>query len=84
MIDDAVSEKVIGACMEVHTQLGPGLLEGVYEECVCYELQLRGIEFARQVLVPVRYKGLDLDSHYRLDLVVENRHEQRALTSGYS
>ena len=84
MIDNAVSEKVIGACMEVHTQLGPGLLEGVYEECVCYELQLRGIEFARQVLVPVRYKGLDLDSHYRLDLVVENRHEQRALTSGYS
>ena len=73
MIDDPVSEQVIGACIEVHRHLGPGLIERVYEECVCLELAARGLAFTRQVLLPVRYKGLELEAFYRLDLVVEER-----------
>ncbi len=73
MIEDSVSEAVIGACMEVHRGLGPGLLEGMYEGCLCHELGLRGIDFARQVPVAVSYKGLEIGIAYRIDLVVENR-----------
>jgi len=64
---------VIGACIEVHRHLGPGLLESVYEECVCFELAARGVAFARQVMLPVRYKELELDAFYRLDLLVDDR-----------
>jgi GxxExxY protein len=71
--DDVVSERVIGACIEVHRHLGPGLLEGIYEDCLCHELGLRGIDFVRQVVLPVSYKGLVLDACYRLDLVAEAR-----------
>jgi GxxExxY protein len=73
MIDDPVSEQVIGACIEVHRHLGPGLLEGIYEECVCHELAARGVAYKRQFVMPVAYKGVELDSVYRLDLVVEDR-----------
>jgi GxxExxY protein len=66
-----VSHLVIGACMEVHRQLGAGLLESTYEECVCHELTLKGIGFERQKGLPVVYKGVKLDCGYRLDLVVE-------------
>src|ERR1700750_2562881 len=65
------SEQVIGACIEVHRALGPGLLESAYEQCLCHELALRNVSFERQVLVPVSYKGLILGCGYRLDLVVE-------------
>ena len=65
------SAAVIGACIEVHRHLGPGLLESVYEECVAYELGLRGIRFERQRDVPLVYKGYELEYGYRLDLVVE-------------
>lgn len=67
-----VSNLVIGACIEVHRALGPGLLESAYEQCVSHELGLRGISFARQRAVPVEYKGIRLDAAYRLDLVVEH------------
>lgn len=70
---DKLSEKVIGACIEVHRALGPGLLESAYEECVCHELSLRAIRFERQFPLPVIYKAVKLDCGYRLDLVVENR-----------
>jgi GxxExxY protein len=70
---DPLSEQVIGACIEVHRHLGPGLLESIYEECLCHELTLRGIAYARQVEVPLHYKGVLLDSSFRLDLVVERR-----------
>jgi GxxExxY protein len=70
--DDAVSKEVIAACMEVHRALGPGLLESVYEECLCYELRLRGLGFARQVSLPLIYKEVFLESVYRLDLIVEH------------
>ena len=65
------SDTVIGACIEVHRHLGPGLLESTYEHCLCHELTLRGIGFRRQVPVPLSYKGLSLDCGYRLDLLVE-------------
>jgi GxxExxY protein len=61
---------IIGAAIEVHRHLGPGLLESAYEECLCHELHLRGIDFRRQVDIPVEYKGLKLDCGYRLDLIV--------------
>jgi GxxExxY protein len=65
-----VTQAIIGAAIEVHRALGPGLLESAYEGCLCHELTLRGIPFERQVALPVRYKGLSLDCSYRLDLLV--------------
>jgi GxxExxY protein len=70
---DELGEAVIGACIEVHRHLGPGLLESAYEECLCHELGLRGIPFKRQVPLPVTYKSVKLDAGYRLDLVVDDR-----------
>ena len=67
-----ITEQVIGACIEIHKQLGPGLLESAYEECLCYELSRGGLNFVRQLAVPVEYKGLKLDCSYRLDLLVED------------
>jgi len=67
-----VTEAVIGAAIEVHKALGPGLLESAYEECLCRELELRGIAYRRQVALPVTYKGIQLDCGYRLDILVEN------------
>ena len=70
--NDPLTERIIGFAIEIHRQLGPGLLESVYEECLCHELKLAGIAFARQVTVPVVYKSIRLDCAYRLDLVIEN------------
>lgn len=70
-LDDPCSERVIGACIEVHRHLGPGLLESAYEACLCQELALRGIAHERQRPLPLLYKGMRLDCGYRLDLVVE-------------
>jgi GxxExxY protein len=67
---EELTEQIIGAAIEVHKALGPGLLEGVYEECLCHEFRLRNLIFERQLLVPVVYKGVTLDCGYRLDLVV--------------
>ena len=68
-----LTEQVIGACIEIHRQLGPGLLESAYEECLCYELSTLGIRFERQKPLPVNYKSVNLDCGYRLDLVVEGK-----------
>ncbi len=68
-----IGYETIGAAIEVHRHLGPGLLEHVYEACLSSELELRGIPCDRQVKVPVRYKGRDLGSRYRIDLVVANQ-----------
>jgi len=65
-----ITEAIIGAAIEVHRVLGPGLLESAYEECLCHELTLRQIPFERQRPLPVEYKGLHLDCGYRLDLLV--------------
>ncbi len=67
-----LSKEIIGAAIEVHRELGPGLLESAYEECLCHELYLRNVTFERQVLLPLHYKGLDLDCGYRLDILVDN------------
>jgi GxxExxY protein len=72
LIHEALTEQVIGAAIEVHRALGPGLLESAYEECLCHELHLRGIAFRRQVPLPIQYKGVSLDCGYRLDVVVED------------
>ena len=71
--DDDFSEKIIGAFIEVHRHLGPGLLESAYEQCVCHELSLLGLPFERQRAVPVAYKGVLLNCGYRLDIVVSGR-----------
>ncbi|HZS09468.1 MAG TPA: GxxExxY protein [Blastocatellia bacterium] len=63
---------IIGAAIEVHRALGPGLLESAYEECLCREVDLRGVRFKRQYPVPLEYKGVKLDKGYQLDLLVEN------------
>jgi len=65
-----ITGAIIGAAIEVHRALGPGLLESAYEECLCRELTLRRIRFERQRPLPVEYKGLRLDCGYRLDLLV--------------
>jgi GxxExxY protein len=67
-----ITERVIGAAIEVHRALGPGLLESAYEECLAHELTLRAVTFERQRALPVQYKGVALDCGYRLDLLVEN------------
>ena len=72
LLHEELTEKVIGAAIEVHRALGPGLLESAYEECLCRELDLRGLAFQRQVPLPVEYKGVKLDCGYRLDLIVQN------------
>jgi len=69
---NALSTEIIGAAIEVHRELGPGLLESAYEECLCYELGLRGISSERQIPLPVEYKGLKLDCGYRIDLLVDD------------
>ena len=69
---DALTEQIIGAAIEVHRALGPGLLESAYEECLCIELGLRDIRFKCQVELPVHYKEHRADAGYRLDLVIED------------
>jgi GxxExxY protein len=72
LLHEELTESTIGAAIEVHRALGPGLLESAYEECLCREFYLRGIAFKRQVPLPVEYKGVKLDCGYRLDLIVED------------
>lgn len=68
-----MSHQVIGLCIEVHRELGPGLLESAYEEALAYELAKAGLAFDRQREVPLRYKGIELSCDYRLDFVVEGQ-----------
>ena len=70
---DALTETIIGAAIDVHRVLGPGLLESAYQECLCVELGLRNLRFVSQLELPVEYKGLRVDVGYRLDLVIENQ-----------
>ncbi len=67
-----ITDVVIGAAIEVHRQLGPGLLESAYQECLCKELSLRGIPFERERPLQLEYKGLELECGYRLDILVAN------------
>jgi GxxExxY protein len=73
MTDNEITHQIIGAAIEVHKQLGPGLLESAYEECLAHELQLRNLRIDRQKPIPLIYKEAKLDCGYRLDLLVESR-----------
>jgi len=70
--ENELTEKIIGAAIEVHKHVGPGLLESAYEECLCFELSCRGVRFQRQVHLPVEYKGIRLECAYKMDLLVED------------
>jgi GxxExxY protein len=73
MTDQGLTHAIIGAAIEVHKVLGPGLLESAYEECLCQKLRARNILFEQQKPLPVVYKGLKLDCGYRVDLIVDKR-----------
>ena len=70
LLSESLTETVIGAATEVHRHLGPGLLESVYEECMCEELRLRNVPFKCQIELLVVYKGRETGGKYRIDLVV--------------
>ncbi|MBS0644055.1 MAG: GxxExxY protein [Proteobacteria bacterium] len=70
--DAALTHQIIGLAMKVHSGTGPGLLESVYERCLCHELANAGLPFARQVDLPLIYKGVRLDCGYRADIIVGN------------
>ncbi len=70
---EELSHKVIGCAIEVHRELGPGLLESTYEQCLAHELKSCNIDFSCQHPLPVAYKGVYLDCGYRIDILVENR-----------
>jgi GxxExxY protein len=67
-----ITETIIAGAIEVHRELGPGLLESTYEACLAYELVQRGLKVERQKGLPVKYRGVDLDCGYRIDLLVED------------
>jgi GxxExxY protein len=73
MTDNEITHEIIGAAMEVHKRLDPGLLESAYEECLSHELRLRNLRVDRQLGIPVVYKEVKLECGYRLDLLVEGR-----------
>jgi len=73
MHEDVISERIIGACIRVHRVLGPGLLESAYEVCVARELHKLRIPVQRQLHLPIRYDGVQLDVGYRVDMVVANK-----------
>jgi len=73
MTDTELTHQIIGAAITVHRELGSGLLESVYEECICFELARIGMSFERQKPIPVVYRGTKLDCGYRADLVILNR-----------
>ncbi len=73
METNELTKAIIGAAIEVHRELGPGLLESIYEEALCHELSLRGLAFVRQIPVQIAYKGVKLASDLRADLFVENQ-----------
>jgi GxxExxY protein len=71
--EEELTGQIIGAAIEVHRELGPGLLESAYEACLCYELSLRQIPFTRQVMLPVVYKSMRVDCGYRADVIIADK-----------
>jgi len=74
MTENEISSKIIGAAIEVHKQLGPGLLESAYETCLYYELKQLNFDVKQQLALPVYYKEVKLDAGYRIDLLVEDNY----------
>ena len=73
MIENEISKKIIGCAIEVHKQLGPGLLESAYQECLYYELKQHGLKVQKEKPMPIVYKEVKLDHGYRIDLLVEEK-----------
>lgn len=73
MTENQISHKVIGAAIEVHKHLGPGLLESAYQKCLTHELSTMGLVVSEQVPMPITYKGIKLDHGYRMDILTENK-----------
>ena len=73
MIENKLSKKIIGCAIEVHKQLGPGLLESAYQECLYYELKQAGLRVVKEKPMPIVYKEVKLDHGYRIDLLVEDK-----------
>ena len=73
MQENLITEKIIGCAIDVHKQLGPGLLESAYEECLYYELINKGLDVKKQLALPLVYKEIKLDAGYRIDLLVESK-----------
>lgn len=71
-VRDKITGEILDACIEVHRNLGPGLLESTYEICLLKELELRGIKAINQIKLPIEYKGFTLDQDYRIDILVED------------
>ena len=71
--EDLLTRQIIGCAIEVHRELGPGLLESSYEEALCHEFESVGIGYGRQLILPLHYKGQSLDCGYRIDLIVEDQ-----------
>lgn len=71
LYNEALTKKIIGAAIEVHKTLGPGLLESAYQECLARELSLMNIPFEKELNLPVEYKGVKIDCGYRIDFVVD-------------
>lgn len=72
-LDSSLTSQILAAALEVHRELGPGLLESAYQLCLCRELAIRGISFQTEVPLPIDYKGVHLDCGYRMDLVVADK-----------
>ena len=73
MIENNITKEIIGAAIDVHRELGPGLMESIYEECLSIELTRRNISFEQQKIIPIIYKQQAIQSNFRLDLIVENK-----------
>lgn len=71
--ENVLAKSVVQTAYEIHSELGPGLYESVYERILCCELELRGLSVARQVEIPVEWKGISIDNAFRADLIVENK-----------
>ena len=73
LFEGEITEKIIESAIEVHRHLGPGLLESTYEEYLCFELKLHDLSFERQKPLPLKYKSIELDCGYRIDILVEDK-----------
>jgi GxxExxY protein len=73
LFEKEITEKIIESAIEIHRHLGPGLLESAYEECLCFELKLHDLSFSRQKPLPLKYKSVELDCGYRIDILVEDK-----------
>jgi GxxExxY protein len=73
MHENEIGSMIVNAAYDVHVRIGPGLLESAYQKCLIYELRRSGLSMMHEVQLPVRYRGVEMECHYRLDLLVENK-----------